>query len=278
MPSSCRRGAMRRVDDRQDARTGCPAGGWRVHGAQPSVEGRGHADGVRLGQLGPLAREQLVDRLGPQGDPALEVRLAQRDLGVQLRVRAERPAAVGPGTEQDRLPERRDPRDVRLEVEPRDVREQEADHRIRERAAVEDPDETLAVGAGADVATVGHAIHDDTPPVDAGDQVGYPGQMTPDHARVRLRRTGGIAGRATEAELDTSDLEPDRAKAVLRALDAAKSAPPAIPRPDAFTYELTIERAGGTRTVTFTDPAPAELAPVLDALSGRSRIVPRDGR
>jgi hypothetical protein len=97
--------------------------------------------------------------------------------------------------------------------------------------------------------------------------------MTPDHARVRLRRTGGFAGRATEAELDTAELEPAKAEAVLRALDAAKSAPPAIPRPDAFSYELTIERAGDTRTVTFGDPPPAELAPVLDALSGRSRIV-----
>jgi hypothetical protein len=97
--------------------------------------------------------------------------------------------------------------------------------------------------------------------------------MTPDHARLRLRRTGGLAGRPTEAELDTADLEPARAEAVLHALDGATSAPPALPRPDAFSYELTIERGGDSRTVTFGDPPPAELAPVLDALSGRSRIV-----
>jgi hypothetical protein len=114
--------------------------------------------------------------------------------------------------------------------------------------------------------------------VDVGDRVGYPGPMTPDHARLRLRRTGGIAGVPTEAELDTAELEPDRAEAILHALDAVTDAPPAPPRPDAFAYALTIERGGGSRTVTFSDPAPAELAPVLDALRGRSRIVPRGGR
>jgi hypothetical protein len=104
--------------------------------------------------------------------------------------------------------------------------------------------------------------------------------MTPEHARLRLRRTGGIAGVPTEAELDTAELEPARAEPILHALDAAREpAPsPAPPRPDGFRYELTVERAGDTRTVTFGDPPPAELAPVLEALSGRSRIVPRGRR
>lgn len=102
--------------------------------------------------------------------------------------------------------------------------------------------------------------------------------MTPEHARLRLRRTGGIAGIPTEAELDTAKLEPGQAEPILRALDAAKAPPAAPPRPDAFSYELTIERGGDTRTVTFGDPPPAELAPVVDALSARSRIVPRGHR
>jgi hypothetical protein len=102
--------------------------------------------------------------------------------------------------------------------------------------------------------------------------------MTPEHARLRLRRTGGIAGVPTEAELDTAELEQPRAEAVLSALDAAKDAHPAPPRPDTFSYELTIERSGNSRTVTFGDPPPAELRPVLDAMQGRSRIVPRDRR
>lgn len=102
--------------------------------------------------------------------------------------------------------------------------------------------------------------------------------MTAQHARLRLRRTGGIAGVPTEAELDTAELEPAQAEPILRALDAAKAPPPAPPRPDAFSYELTIERAGDSRTVKFGDPPPAELAPVVDALSARSRIVPRGSR
>jgi hypothetical protein len=104
--------------------------------------------------------------------------------------------------------------------------------------------------------------------------------MTPRHARLRLRRTGGIAGVPTEAELDTSELDPAQAEPILRALDAT-STPPAgggAPRPDAFRYELTIERAGQSRTMTFGDPPPPALAPVIAALAGRSRIVPRDRR
>jgi hypothetical protein len=104
--------------------------------------------------------------------------------------------------------------------------------------------------------------------------------MTPEHARLRLRRAGGIAGVPTEAELDTAELPPGEAEPILRALDAAPDAPAAggPPLPDAFRYELTIERGGDTRTVRFGEPPPAELAPVVQALSGRSRIVPRGRR
>ena len=66
----------------------------------------------------------------------------------------ERAAAVGPRPEQHRLPERRDHRDVLLEVELRDVGEQEPDHRVGQRPAVERAHEPLAVGAGLDVARV----------------------------------------------------------------------------------------------------------------------------
>lgn len=104
--------------------------------------------------------------------------------------------------------------------------------------------------------------------------------MTPRHARLRLRRTGGIAGVPTEAELDTATLDPAQAEPILRALDAAQGQPAGggPPRPDAFRYELTIDRAGQSRTVTFGDPPPAALAPVIEALASRSRIAPRGRR
>ena len=114
-------------------------------------KGRGDPFGVRLGELGELAVEELVDGRAPQHEPALEVPAAQPHLRVQLGVRAKRAAAVGAGTEQHRLPERGDPRDVRLEVELRDVDEDEADHGVGQRARVERPHEALAVGPVADV-------------------------------------------------------------------------------------------------------------------------------
>jgi hypothetical protein len=104
--------------------------------------------------------------------------------------------------------------------------------------------------------------------------------MSGSHAHLRLRRTGGIAGVATEAELDTSELDPAQAEPILKALDATQGRPTGggPPLPDAFRYELTVERAGQSRTVTFGDPPPAELAPVIEALSARSRVAPRRQR
>ena len=95
------------------------------------MEGVGHPQGMRLGQLGTVAREQLVDRAAPERQPPLEVASAQPDLRVQLRMRTERTAAVGLGSQQDGLPERGEPRDVRLEVELRDVDEDEPDASFR---------------------------------------------------------------------------------------------------------------------------------------------------
>jgi predicted enzyme related to lactoylglutathione lyase len=115
------------------------------------VERERDAVGVGLGLLGARAVEELVDGLVPEREPPPEVPLPQPDPGVQRRVGVERPARVAPGAEQDRRPERRDDRDVLLEVELRDVGEDEADDRVVQRAAVERADQPLAVVEVVDV-------------------------------------------------------------------------------------------------------------------------------
>src|SRR3954451_16692868 len=106
---------------------------------------------VRLREFGALAGEQLVDRAEPQIQPVHEVTFAQPHLRVELGVRTECAPSVGPPAEQDRLPERCDPRDVRVEVELGDVDEDEPDDRVLQRPPVERADEPFAVGAARDV-------------------------------------------------------------------------------------------------------------------------------
>src|SRR3954453_9712792 len=79
---------------------------------QARVEGAGDALGMALGELGPGAFEQLVDGLAPEGEPALEMAALRGRLRMDDGVGADRAAAVGACPEQDRLPERRDDRDV----------------------------------------------------------------------------------------------------------------------------------------------------------------------
>ncbi|MET8509812.1 protealysin inhibitor emfourin [Streptomyces sp. SBR177] len=68
--------------------------------------------------------------------------------------------------------------------------------------------------------------------------------------RIRVRRTGGFAGIAREAEVDTSGLADAE-----RVHDLARAALAAEPResrgvPDGFSYEITVDG----RTVTCCDP------------------------
>jgi hypothetical protein len=102
------------------------------------------------------------------------------------------------------------------------------------------------------------------------------------HARLRLRRTGGIAGLPVEAALDTADLGPDEAEPILDALDAARlgapemaplegAAPPAGP-PDVFGYELEVTRGGRTRRLRFGElDMPEALRPLVGLLRSRAK-------
>jgi hypothetical protein len=105
--------------------------------------------------------------------------------------------------------------------------------------------------------------------------------VEPAHARLRLRRTGGIAGLPVEAAVDTADLAPDEAGRVLAALDAPEvaaleGAAPQPGMPDAFGYELEVTRGGSTRRLRFGEhDAPEALGPLLALL--RSRAKPASG-
>jgi hypothetical protein len=104
--------------------------------------------------------------------------------------------------------------------------------------------------------------------------------MARSHARLRLRRTGGFAGIATEAAVDTAELEPGEAEPLLAALDAvdlhslAGRRPPPPGPPDTFRYVLDVERDATTHSITLAEAdVPQALRPVLAALSARAHPV-----
>jgi hypothetical protein len=105
--------------------------------------------------------------------------------------------------------------------------------------------------------------------------------VEPAPARLRLRRTGGLAGLPVEAALDTADLEPGEAEPILAALDAARLDSPEIARlggapppgpPDAFGYELEVTRGADTRRLRFGElDMPDSLRPLVALLGSRAK-------
>src|SRR6266705_6054915 len=101
--------------------------------------------------------------------------------------------------------------------------------------------------------------------------------MPTSHAVLRLRRTGGLAGVATEAVIDTAQIDAGEAGEVLAALDAADlpalagRPPPPPGAPDTFNYTLEVERGAATHRIVLGEAdVPQGLRPVLSALSRRS--------
>jgi len=94
--------------------------------------------------------------------------------------------------------------------------------------------------------------------------------------RIALRRTGGLAAMRLEVEVDLRGQDPGAAELaeLLRDLDvpALGAAPGSgAPVPDAYRYELTVDRGDGPEELSFGDGAvPPELRPVLRALERRA--------
>jgi hypothetical protein len=105
------------------------------------------------------------------------------------------------------------------------------------------------------------------------------------HAHLRLVRSGGLAGIATEAEIDTADIDPREADEVLAGLDSVDlwslaRRPPAPPGPpDAFRYVLEVERGDAQHRIALAEAEiPPALRPVLAVLSRRARPARRVDR
>jgi hypothetical protein len=95
--------------------------------------------------------------------------------------------------------------------------------------------------------------------------------------RVRVVRTGGLAGARVVAELEADALGPRRRRQVegliAGARTAAAGAPPRRPGgADRFTYEVTIEGAGGAQSLRGGEGALPEAVVEL------ARFVVRHGR
>lgn len=87
--------------------------------------------------------------------------------------------------------------------------------------------------------------------------------------RITVTRRGGIAGVALTGSGTTDDLPPEQAAAARAALaQTAWGATADRPRhPDAFTYDVTVEGADGTRSRSFAEhELPDDLRPLVKHL------------
>jgi hypothetical protein len=90
--------------------------------------------------------------------------------------------------------------------------------------------------------------------------------------RVKFERSGGFANIPLRAELDSAQMEPDRAKELKRLVEEARpfdqpsSSQASVP--DDLQYELTIEHDGQSKTINISDTAaPDNLKSLFDFLS-----------
>jgi hypothetical protein len=102
------------------------------------------------------------------------------------------------------------------------------------------------------------------------------------HARLSLRRTGGLAGVPMQATLDTRDLASAQAQEIIGALDSVDLAQVGAEQDwpagaaDTFHYDLEVDRGAGTSTASFSErQLPARLAPVVRTLMDRAQPASR---
>jgi len=89
--------------------------------------------------------------------------------------------------------------------------------------------------------------------------------------RVKFERSGGFANIPLSAELDSAEMEPDRADELKRLVDEAlpfdQPSTSKSNLPDDLHYQLTIEHGGQSKTIKVSDnAAPDKLKSLLDFL------------
>jgi hypothetical protein len=93
--------------------------------------------------------------------------------------------------------------------------------------------------------------------------------------RIDFECSGGYAGLQLTYDVDTNELDPERATELETAVsdsgilesDWKPAAPPGSGPPDVMTYRVSVEDGGRTKRVTVTDiTAPVELRPLLAVL------------
>jgi hypothetical protein len=86
--------------------------------------------------------------------------------------------------------------------------------------------------------------------------------------RIRLERSGGLAGLDLTANVDSASLSPDDAAHLMSLLDKIKSQGPPVPPKgaDRFQYDIQLERDGKVQTITAYD---GSMSPELKALTDR---------
>ena len=89
--------------------------------------------------------------------------------------------------------------------------------------------------------------------------------------RVKFERSGGFANIPLNAEIDSAEMEPERAATLKRLVEQARPFDqPSSPKtdiPDDLHYQVTIEHAGESRTIKVSDTAaPDKLKSLLDFL------------
>lgn len=97
--------------------------------------------------------------------------------------------------------------------------------------------------------------------------------------KVTFRQSGGLAGLTRGCELDSETLPAAEARRLEKlvaksGLEGVESASPPAAR-DLVTYEITVEREGGTESVRFDDlSVPDAAAPLLELLQGCAKAHP----
>ena len=89
--------------------------------------------------------------------------------------------------------------------------------------------------------------------------------------RVKFERSGGFANVPLRAEIDSSEMKPDRAQELKRLVEEARpfdqpsTSKPNLP--DDLHYQVTIEHEGQSKTINVSDAAaPDEMKSLLDFL------------